>query len=133
MNLFPSLARGAVLTGSVLLAGTAALAQGLDAAPLPQATPPPPLVGNANIDLPVAEAEATGRVMTFEPQRRLLTLDNGETFLLAATVPGTETLTPGQLVAVTYKREGENKVAQMVKSVTAVPEADAPGLKPPVN
>lgn len=121
------------VAGALLLSGaTVATAQGIDAVPIaPNA--PPPIQGNVIVDVPTAGMEATGRVRTFEPQRRLLTLDNGETYLLAATTPGTENLTPGLLVSVTFKIDGTNKIAQEVKAATAVPEADAPALKAPVN
>lgn len=121
------------LCSALLLASaTGAAAQVLDAAPLaPNAAPP--AQGTVITDIPAAGMEATGRVRTFEPERRVLTLDNGETYLLAATTPGTETLTPGVLVWLTYRIEGTNKIAQAVKAVTAVPEADAPALRPAVN
>jgi hypothetical protein len=84
-------------------------------------------------DVPTTGTEATGRVLRFEPERRVLTLDNGETFVLATTTPGTETLTPGLLVSLTYKIGGANKIVQEVRTISAVPDADAPALKPAVN
>lgn len=119
------------LVGLVLLLG-AALAQTLDAAPLvPGAAPP--IQGNVIVDVPVTGTEATGRIVRFEPDRRVLTLDNGETFVLAATTPGTATLTPGLLVSVTHQIESATKIVQEVRTISAVPEADAPAFKPAVN
>lgn len=89
-------------------------------------TPPQLIDGGTALDVPAVGAEATGRVQTFEPERRVLTLDNGDTYVLAANAPGTETLTPGVVVTLTYTIDGANRIAREVRAITAVPEADAP-------
>jgi hypothetical protein len=90
-----------------------------------------PIEGGPAIEAPAAGAEATGRVQRFEPERRVLTLDNGDTYVLAANAPGTETLTPGLLVRLTYTLDGANKIVREVRTITTAPDADT--VRPPVN
>jgi hypothetical protein len=119
------------LVGLVLLP-SAVVAQTLDAVPLEPGAARP-IQGNVVVDVPATSTDTTGRVVKFEPERRVLTLDNGETYVLATTTPGTETLTPGLLVSLTYRIDGAIKIVQDVRTISAVPEADAPAFKPPVN
>lgn len=83
-----------------------------------------------------------GRVDEYDPLRRTLTLENGDTFLLAANVPGADTLTPGQTVTLTYRLDGDQKVIQnIVNNLAPAPAPDvaprapmAPGAVPlPLN
>ena len=70
-----------------------------------------------------------GRVDEFDPLRRTLTLENGDTFLLAANVPGADTLTPGQTVTLTYRLDGDQKVIQAIVN-SQVPAPDAAPMAP---
>jgi hypothetical protein len=62
-----------------------------------------------------------GRVDEFDPLRRTLTLENGDTFLLAANVPGADTLTPGANVTLTYRLDGDQKIIQNITRSAATP------------
>ena len=83
--------------------------------------------------LEAAMPTAMGTIDKFDPQRRTLTLDNGDTYVLAANAAGEETLTPGQMVTLTYKLDGEQKIVQRVQAAPGVPvpEADAPNMPQP--
>lgn len=105
------------------------------------ATPitPPAAAPNA---LAAMTQTTNGRVDQYDPLRRTLTLENGDTFLLAANVPGGDTLTPGQTVTLTYRLDGDQKVIQnIVNNRAPIPGPDvtpmapmAPGAAPlPLN
>ena len=113
--------------------GAGGFGENLGAAPAP-VTPP----AAAPDALAQAQTQtATGRVDEYDPLRRTLTLENGDTFILAANVPGADTLTPGTNVTLTYRMSNEQRIVQGITRPAApaapgVPDAApmAPGAVP---
>jgi hypothetical protein len=107
--------------------GAGGLGENLGVAPAPL-TPP--------AAAPDALAQMTqttnGRVDEFDPLRRTLTLENGDTFLLAANVPGADTLTPGANVTLTYRLDGDQKIIQTITRSAATPLPENAPLVPAI-
>ena len=77
---------------------------------------------------------ATGTVNQIDAARRMVTLDNGDTFTLATNVPNAESLTPGQRVTLTYRMDNNQRVVQSIAAATSAPAGNVtPGIVPAPN
>lgn len=75
-------------------------------------------------------ADATGTVRTWNEQNRQLILDNGQTYVLPATLQAGLQLAPGQRVTITFDTQGNQN---MVTRIVPVAGAAAPGAAAPGN